>query len=112
MTYNVTIAGGTATVVLTKATGVSSANIGTLINGLSYRNTSQDPTVGSRTVTLTQIVDSGGIANGGVDTTGVSIASIVNVVPVNDAPTLSATAVGGTFTEGAGLSTGDRKSVV
>ena len=106
MTYSVTVSGGTATIVLTKAAGVSSANIGTLINGLSYQNTSDDPTAGARTVSLTQIIDTGGVANGGVDTKNVAISSTVNVTPVNDAPTLSATAVGGTFTEGAGVSTG------
>src|SRR5690606_23746622 len=74
----------------------------TLINGITYQNNSQDPTAGTRTVTPTQIRDTGG----GTDVAAVSIASVVNVVPVNDAPTLTATGVGGAFTEGAGLATG------
>src|SRR5204863_409695 len=84
-----------------KAAGVSTSNIATLINSSSYQNTSQDPTTGARTITLSQIVDTGGVTNSGIDTTGLSIAAIINVTPVNDAPTLSATAVGGTFTEDA-----------
>ncbi|MEQ1740883.1 MAG: hypothetical protein ABL869_00050, partial [Candidatus Nitrotoga sp.] len=99
MTYNVTVSGGTATVVLTKAAGVSSGSVGTLINGMSYQNTSQDPTTGARTVTLTQVKDSGGTANGGVDTTGLALAATVNVTPVNDAPTLTATPATTTFVE-------------
>ena len=102
MTYNVSLVSGTATVTLTKAAGVSAANVGTLINGMTYQNTSQDPTSGNRVVTLTQIKDTGGVANGGVDTTNVSIGSTVAVTPVNDAPTLSATAANPTFTEGLG----------
>src|SRR6185312_9057193 len=101
MTYNISVSGGTATVVLTKAAGVSSGNISSLINGLTYQNTSQDPTAGARTFTLTQIVDTGGLTNGGVDTTNATISSTVTVVAVNDAPTLSATAVNGTYTEDA-----------
>ncbi|HSW68559.1 MAG TPA: hypothetical protein VLI69_00150, partial [Gammaproteobacteria bacterium] len=99
MSYSVTVSGGTATIVLSKVAGVSSSNIATLINGLTYQNTSQDPTSGARRVTLTQIVDTGGTASGGVDTTGASIAATVNVTPVNDAPTLSATGRTTTFTE-------------
>ena len=41
-----------------------------------------------------------------MDTSTLAIASTVTVVPVNDAPTLTSTATGGTFTEGAGVSTG------
>ena len=49
--------------------------------------------------------DSGGTANGGSDTTTLAIASTVNVVPVNDAPTLTATGTNPTFQEAAGLGT-------
>jgi len=107
MTYNVTVSSGTATVVLTKVAGVSTANVNSLVNGITYQDINTDnPTAGARVFTLTQIKDSGGTANGGVDTASLSIASTVTVVAVNDAPTLSGTAVGGTFTEGAGASTG------
>src|SRR4029077_5205327 len=43
-------------------------------------------------VTITEIQDSGGIANNGNDTTSLSIAANVTVVPVNDPPVLTATA--------------------
>src|SRR5690606_960108 len=89
MSYTVTVSGGTATVVLSSAAGVSASDVNALMNDMSYQNTSQDPTAGSRTVTLTQIVDNGGTANSGVDTTGLAISSSVIVVPVNDAPTVS-----------------------
>src|SRR5204863_92678 len=99
MSYTVTVSGGTATVVLTKVAGISSANAQTLVNGMSYENTSQDPTAGSRTITLTQIKDNGGTANSGVDISGLALAASVNVLAVNDAPTLTATANSGTYTE-------------
>ena len=106
MGYSVTIVGNTATVVLTKPAGVSVANIDTLINAISYQNTNtDDPSAGNRVFTLSQIQDSGGVANGGQNTTALAIASTVNVVAVNDAPTASATALNPTFQEAAGLGT-------
>jgi trimeric autotransporter adhesin len=93
MSYGVTVSGGSATIALTKAAGVSVANIDTLINGITYQNTNTDnPTAGDRTFTLTQIQDSGGTANSGADTATVSIASAVHVAAVNDPPVLTATA--------------------
>src|SRR5207244_879484 len=75
MAYTVTVSGGKATLVLTKAAGISTANTQTLINGITYQDTSTDnPTPGSRVFTLTQVKDSGGTAGGGVDTTALSIA--------------------------------------
>ena len=76
------------------------------MNGITYQDTNtDDPTAGNRVFTLTQIKDSGGTANGGVDTSTLAIASTVTVVPVNDAPTLSATASNPTFQEAAGFGT-------
>jgi hypothetical protein len=87
MTYTVTIVGGTATVDLTKAAGISTALAQTLVNGITYQNTSVDnPSDGDRVFTLTQIQDSGGTANSGTDTRALSIVSTVNVNPLNDAP--------------------------
>ncbi|WP_295449369.1 cadherin-like domain-containing protein, partial [uncultured Thiodictyon sp.] len=106
MGYTVTLSGGTATVVLTKAGGVAAAAVDTLVNGITYQNTNRDdPTAGGRLFTLTQVTDSGGTSNGGVDTTVLGIASTVDVVKVNDAPTLTATGLNPTFTEGAGVGT-------
>ncbi|UQR61116.1 VCBS domain-containing protein [Bradyrhizobium sp. C-145] len=103
--YSVSVSGATATVTLTSAAGISASTAQTVVNGIAYQDTNiNDPTAGTRTVTLTSIQDSGGTANGGTDTTGLSIASNVTVTPVNDAPTLTATASSPTFTEGAGSS--------
>jgi len=83
----VSVAGGTATVTITKTGDYSTAAAQTLVNGLSYRNSSDNPTIaGGRTVTLTSIEDSGGTANGGADTTALNISATVTLVAVNDAP--------------------------
>ena len=106
MTYTSTVSGGSATIVLTSASGVSPANINSIVNGITYQDTNlDDPTAGNRVFTLTQVQDSGGTAHGGSDTTTLAIASTVNVVPVNDAPTLNATPLNPTFQEAAGLGT-------
>ena len=94
------VTAGTATVTISKVGGYSTANAQTLLDALAYENTSQDPLGASRTVTLTEIKDTGGTANGGDDTTAVSIASTVTLTAVNDAPTLAATGDDPTFTEG------------
>ncbi|MDP1886303.1 MAG: tandem-95 repeat protein [Polaromonas sp.] len=97
--YIVTVSGGVATVMLVGGS-MSAAAAQTLVNGISYQNTNaNEPTAGNRTFTLTQIKDSGGTTDGGVDTTALSVSSIVNVVPLNDAPTLTATARNLTVTE-------------
>jgi hypothetical protein len=85
--YTVTLSGGTATIVLTSTSGVSGAAINALVDGIAYQDTNADaPGAGDRVVTLTQIHDNGGTANGGADTTNLAIASTVHVVAVNDAP--------------------------
>ena len=95
MGYAVTVSGGVATIVLTKAAGISTAAINTLVNGITYQDTNvNNPTVGSRTFTLIQIKDSGATNN----TTTLSVASTVNVTAVNDAPVVTAGATVG-FTE-------------
>lgn len=60
-----------------------------LIEGIAYRNDSEDPTPGDRTVSLETILDSGvdGDEGGGSDAPG--IASVVDVVAVNDAPAIT-----------------------
>ncbi|MGZ5058791.1 MAG: DUF4347 domain-containing protein, partial [Methylobacter sp.] len=88
MTAAVAVSGSTATVTISKAGGISAANMQTLVNGLTYKNSSNNPSVGSsRVVTLTQVKDNGGTSGGGVDTTTLSSASTVSLVAVNNAPT-------------------------
>ena len=91
MTANVSVSGSTATVVLTKSAGISTAAAQTLVNGISYRNTSEATTNSSRTVTLTRVKDNGGTANSGVDAATISVASVVTVTAVNATPTISGT---------------------
>lgn len=87
LAYTVVVAGSTATVTLTGGT-VSAANLQTLIDGISYRNTSATPgTSGAnRVVTITGLTDSGGTANGGVATAVLSVASTVAVTLPDTTP--------------------------
>jgi len=101
--YSVSIVGGTATVTLMKAAGITASAFNSLVNGINYQDTNIDnPSGGTRTFTLIQIKDSGGTTNGGVDTTTLNTVSTVTVVPVNDAPIAAADSytvvAGGTFT--------------
>ena len=92
-TYNVTVAANTATVVLSAGT-VSEATVEAALNVATYWNDSDDPNNADRTVTITQIIDSGGTTNGGDDTNDpAGLTSTVAVNPTNDAPTTSASNV-------------------
>ena len=81
----VTLAAGTATVVVGPS-ALSEAALQTLIDGLAYLNTSENPTDANRVVTITQLVDSGSDTSPNDATLAPNIASTVNVNPVNDAP--------------------------
>ena len=82
LSVGVSVTAGTATVTISNAAGISTAAASGVVNGLTYRNSSSDPTAGNRVVTLTSITDSGG----GTDTTALNLASTVTVAAVNDAP--------------------------
>ncbi|UOD51446.1 DUF4214 domain-containing protein [Orrella daihaiensis] len=87
VSYAVSVTGETATVALTGAT-LSEAAMQTLINGITYSNSSQSPsTASSRVVTITGLQDSGGMSNSGSDTATLSLASVVTVAGTNDLPT-------------------------
>jgi large repetitive protein len=86
LTASVSVTGSTATVTLSHAGGVAPATMASIVDGMTYADNGDTPTAGTRTITLTQIQDTGGTANGGNDTTNLNIAATVNVVPVNDAP--------------------------
>ncbi|NGZ05237.1 MAG: DUF4347 domain-containing protein, partial [Magnetococcales bacterium] len=108
--YLVSVSGSTATVVFFKNT--TPANWTTLLEGMKYRNSSDNPTTTSnRVVTLTSIRDSGRTANSGTDTTALNLSSTVTVAAVNDAPTglgnltLSAVAEDSVSPSGAALNT-------
>ncbi|MBK1670374.1 hypothetical protein CKO28_20325 [Rhodovibrio sodomensis] len=113
-TAGVGVSGSTATVTVS-GLNLTSAAFQTLVDGLGYRNTSQDPTNANRVVTITSIRDDGGTANSGADTATPNIQSTVTVNPLNDEPTLTATSSNPIFTEGdgnAGLFTGAAASTV
>ena len=83
LSYSVSVVGTTAT--LSLAGGPLSVGAAeTLIDGASYQNNSQNPGTSNRVVTLTEVQDSGGTANGGSDTATLSVASTVSVIGVND----------------------------
>ena len=63
-TATVTLAGTTATVALS-GLALSEVQLQTLVDGLAYRNDSQNPTNADRLVTIIELVDSGGTATGG-----------------------------------------------
>ncbi|WP_437891022.1 Ig-like domain-containing protein, partial [Phytobacter sp. V91] len=86
ISYSVSLSGTTATVALNSVSGLSSAVAAALVNGITYRNSSDNPTGSSRTITLSSLRDSGGTASGGVDTTALSVSSTVTIAAVNDAP--------------------------
>lgn len=92
--YSVSKPGTTATVTLTGMT-LSDAQMSTLIDGLSYHNTSDDPGASARVVTMRQLTDSNSVNN----VATLSTASTVSITAINDAPTLTATGGTPTFTE-------------
>jgi Ca2+-binding RTX toxin-like protein len=84
-TANVTLAGSTATVVLSGLT-LNASQLQTVVDALAYNNTSENPTDANRVVTLTEVTDSGSNVSPNDNTTTLNIAATVNVDPVNDAP--------------------------
>lgn len=88
--YSVAVSGSTATLTLSKVGGLSVATTASLVDALSYRNSSENPGTTSRVVTLTSLQDSGGTASGGVDTAILSVSATVAVTAVNDAPAITA----------------------
>ncbi|WP_234258799.1 DUF4347 domain-containing protein, partial [Pectobacterium sp. IFB5596] len=79
---SVSLSAGTAVVSLSGAT-LSNADMGTLLSGMTYGNSSENPHTTARVVTLTQVTDSGASNN---SYSPGNIASTVTVVAVNDAP--------------------------
>ncbi len=101
LTVNVAVAGNIATVTFSGA-ALSIAALQTLVDSLTYRNASQNPTDANRVVTITELVDSGSNASPDDNTSALNLASTVNVNPVNDAASISGTATGD-VTEAGGL---------
>jgi hypothetical protein len=89
MSITVSVTGTTATVTISKAGGISTATMQTLIDGMTYINNSQNPNISNRVVTLTSITDTGGTANGGTDTATLAVSSTVTITAVNDRPVVN-----------------------
>ncbi|MEQ9472029.1 MAG: DUF4347 domain-containing protein [Roseitalea porphyridii] len=85
LTYNVAVTGGVATITITGGT-MTTGQAQTVVDGMTYASSSDNPGTSSRVVTLTGISDSGGTANSGADTASASVAATVTVSAVNDAP--------------------------
>ncbi|HEV2815913.1 MAG TPA: Calx-beta domain-containing protein, partial [Allosphingosinicella sp.] len=81
----VTLSGSTATVSFSGAS-LSTAQLEALVDGLAYRNSSQNPTDADRVVTITQLIDSGANIAPDDNDAAPNLVSTVNVEPVNDAP--------------------------
>ena len=83
--------GTDVTLTITKiGSNLTTSQVQSLIDSLSYRSVSSTPTETNRTITLTSIRDSGGTANGGVDTTVVNISSVVGVQATPDVAPVAA----------------------
>jgi Ca2+-binding RTX toxin-like protein len=112
LNVTVSLSSGTATLTFSGA-ALSAAQLQTLVDGITYINTSQDPTDADRVITITQLTDSG--ANGGADNNSLSpnISATVNVDPVNDGPGNSVPGMQ-TFNEGGSVtfSTGNGNAIV
>ncbi|WP_417465733.1 VCBS domain-containing protein [Kordiimonas sp.] len=86
ITVNVAVSDTTATITFTDSSGSPAASQ-IILEGMSYENTSENPTEGDRVVTITSLSDNGGTANGGDDTATLSLSSTVTVIAVNNDPT-------------------------
>lgn len=89
LSVSVSVAGSTATVSFSGAT-LTEAQLQTLVDSLTYRNSSDNPTTaGNRVVTITSVTDSGDTANGGNNAATPNLTSTVSLTGVNDAPVVS-----------------------
>ena len=95
--YQVTVQGDVVTITVSDSQGLALA---TLVDGLTYSHDSNDPTTGTRTVTLTSIQDNGGTELGGKDSSVLNLASTVNVQAVNNPPAVTGVGSDTQFTEG------------
>jgi VCBS repeat-containing protein len=92
--YSVSVAAGTATVTLSGMTR-DNTQMGTLVDGMTYSNSSDNPGSSNRVITITGITDSGSSNN----TAAPNRVSTVFVTPVNDNPSLSGLPASLSFTE-------------
>ncbi|WP_040652582.1 DUF4347 domain-containing protein [Pseudogulbenkiania ferrooxidans] len=96
LSVTVSVSSGTATVSISSS-GISASTAGSVVNGITYRDSSGSPSIGNRVVTLTSVKDNGGTSNGGVDTTTLAVASTVSVAVV---PVVTTSGGSAAFTAG------------
>jgi hypothetical protein len=80
---SVDVVSGTATISIT-GLNQADAPMAALLDGMTFRNTGNNPGSTARVVTVTGVTDSGGYFN----STTLNLVSTVTVIPVNDAPVL------------------------
>jgi len=85
-TVDVAVSGTTATVTVSKAAGFTSHAAETLLDGIAYNNTREDPSGATRTVAFVSVTEAD--LDGVNDTATVGTSSVVTVTAVNDAPVL------------------------
>ncbi|WP_227657486.1 DUF4347 domain-containing protein [Candidatus Magnetaquicoccus inordinatus] len=85
-TASISLSGTTATVTVS-GLSMNSATFATLIDGLTYRNSSESPTSSNRVITLSQVSDSGSSNN----TFAPNVAATVNLNSMADLITLAIT---------------------
>jgi hypothetical protein len=100
LSYAVTVASDTVTVYFTSGS-LSNEALQTLVDGINYQNSSDDPTIdNARVVTISSLTDSGS-GSGDNDNTNdtLSIASKVTLSAVNDVPMVTGLVSGFSATE-------------
>ena len=100
---NVTVAvsGSTATLSFSGAS-LTPGQVQTLVDAMTYRNASENPTDADRAITVTALVDSGPDSGDNENAAALSVLSTVNVNPANDAANITGDAAG-SVTEAGGL---------
>lgn len=94
VTYNVSVTGSTATVILTKTGDMAASLLQTLLTGLTYQNTNLDnPTPGLRVFDVTSMTDNSGSTNATSTFAAGTNSSSVLVTALNDIPTFVTKAV-------------------
>ncbi|WJM83196.1 beta-propeller fold lactonase family protein [Pectobacterium brasiliense] len=90
-TYTYNVLSGESSLVLSSVQGISSMAMMKLVDGLSYSTGKESTSAsGLRTITLTELQDNGGTANGGSDTATLTVSGSVNLA-FNELPTIEAT---------------------
>ncbi|MGH8420482.1 MAG: DUF4214 domain-containing protein [Pseudomonas sp.] len=88
VTFTTADSNGSILVSLTMPANTTAATVQTLLDGMTYKNTSVSPTLGERGISLVSISDDGGTAKTGQDTgvpydyTSVTVAAPANAAPI------------------------------